>query len=321
MPHKVKAVSKKRDLSPAKHSGGDSSDAESEEDLQRLEQLALESADDSSSSSELAWVRELSPHSFSKLERRVKKEQQLRRPAKISSTSSSPYASFEEEEKEKVDEERLRLVLSRPARSLSAGEDIIGYKAVNLSIKGLPAHGIQALLRLRIPFGEASVYNVEGNGKVARPADMQQRQKYCTNLAYVEALQIGAPNPIDMKKALFALQTGNATLDAKYNSKFKYRLQEYASEPEAGRGCGQGQCGSGIYFYLQRSNTFNYFPKFSEKYVISDVVDKALLLSERTEHEDNAENEMLEEAHQHRIQDLAQWSKENIGSDVDIVAE
>src|SRR3989337_2675175 len=133
MPGKDKAVSKKRDLSPAKHSGGDSSDAESEEELQRLEQLALQSADDSSSSSssQLAWVRELSPHSFSKLERRVKKEQQLRRPAKASSPSSSPYASFEEEaeeEKEKVDEERLRLVLSRPARLLSGGQDIIGYK-------------------------------------------------------------------------------------------------------------------------------------------------------------------------------------------------
>jgi hypothetical protein len=100
------------------------------------------------------------------------------------------------------DENALRLVLA-PPRALSALQDIIGYKVVTLNVgNGL---SMDALLHLRMT-KDASIYHIEGRSGIAALSELVPGTKYCTNLAFVDALEIIAPNPGMKNRALLALQ-------------------------------------------------------------------------------------------------------------------
>lgn len=286
-----------RDSSPVRSGSSSLSDLD-----EKVSDMELSSSED-----EYAWVRELSPTSFEKLATALERSKKKKR-----STSS-----VHKEEKVTIKKEDIiRFALANSIeKPISADQSIVAYKAVSIGMTGV-AHGANALLRLRIPLATASIYNVEISSGLVKPADLSDNRKYCTNLAYVDALQVSAPTPSEMKKILFALQTGNATLDSKHNRIFKYHLQQFVSEPNAGKDCGNGACGSGIYFYTKRELAFGYL-NASDSYVISNVVDRALLLEHRSEKEEAAEEEMLEEAHQRRVQDLQQWAEKRLGTKED----
>jgi hypothetical protein len=86
-------------------------------------------------------------------------------------------------------------------------------------------------------------------------------------------------------------------------------LREFASESKAGQGCGNGGCGAGIYFYLDRSHCFAY-SNATDRYVISNVVNRALLLDKRTAEQLELEDIDIEVAHQRRLLDFQHWAEE-----------
>lgn len=279
-----------------------------------ISELSL-SDSESSSSGESILLSQKSTRQLHKLQRKI--NQVLA--ARASPSSSESEAEFrslssEEESEENQVDEAIRVKLTKIPPHLIMGDEVIGYKMVNLTSDSFDMKPIQVMLRIRIPFTEASIYNVEGQGQVMRPADLQKQKKYCTNIAFVDGLRVGGPHPTTVKKALMALQTNNASMVSKADRSFEYKLQQFVSEPRAGRNCGNGNCGSGIYFYLDPDSSFGYFHKHCQgDYYITGVVDKALLFDSRPASEEAKEKEILEEARQHRTRDLQQWAKGQFG--------
>jgi hypothetical protein len=137
---------------------------------------------------------------------------------------------------------------------LLAFEDVLAYKVVNFRVRrdvGMLSRmdGVVALLTLQVPADASCIYDIEGEGHMCAPRDLQRRRKYCASVARVLGVRFFGKASV-VRLALAAFQLGRGSLTSAYDPDFEYALGEDAIEPEAGRGCTRNVCGSGIYFFV-----------------------------------------------------------------------
>lgn len=149
-----------------------------------------------------------------------------------------------------------------PDHALNSQEDILAYKVVSFYVGNSVIDRISALLTMIIPGDRATIYNAESGFGTCSPKDIQPKIKYCTNLARIEGVQF-LGDPKQVKQALLAFQVGTGKLISYYKqtrtSVFEYELHRESVEPDAGRGCGGGSCGKGIYFFIDPASVLRYW--------------------------------------------------------------
>lgn len=198
--------------------------------------------------------------------------------------------------------------------SITPHQDVIGYKTVSIRDKRKGITYGEACLQMRIPFAEASVYNSNRNNQVLQPSLLEKGIKYSTSRAFVENATLRCNTPGNLKLALIALQTKNAEFVSNWTSTFKYPLKKYVNEPRAGS-CKGIECGPGIYFFIDRPNTYQY-SKANLTWVVSNVINNTLELQALEDSpETPGDEEEAEQAKERRIAELREWAEKSVGSE------
>jgi hypothetical protein len=166
---------------------------------------------------------------------------------------------------------------------------------------------VSALLTMQLSYQHASIFYTEQPDKkgIVPLAEMRNTEKYCTNAARVVGLQfIGDPE--QCKTAMLAYASGHAFLSSYFSTgsdstirtfeadgqddpaadlkgKFLYELGQESIEQRAGQNCGNGSCGAGIYFFLDRKSALNYWKDRNRGY--SDATHVPVITRKILDHE------------------------------------
>lgn len=129
------------------------------------------------------------------------------------------------------------------------GDDVLGYKIVNLYQSDRMIVGVRALLHLQIP-ASANVYDSKFYSVTKQIA---RGKKYCTDNLRVEGIQIFG-DALAVKKAFYLFQQYQCEAKSAFggitDAKI-YPLGSVVTEPLAGKPGkgGRGSCGPGLHFY------------------------------------------------------------------------
>lgn len=117
-----------------------------------MSELSLSSSDSESFGEALS---QKSTRQLHKLQRKINRVLAARA-SPSSSESEEEYRSLSSDEENQV-EEAIRVKLTKISPHLIMGDEVIGYKMVNMRSDSFDMKPIQVMLRLRIPFAEASI--------------------------------------------------------------------------------------------------------------------------------------------------------------------
>lgn len=154
--------------------------------------------------------------------------------------------------------------------------DLLCYKVVGILIKpnpnafakiesdssfpngGIILDKVSALLSMQVESDRALVYAVESGSGIVPFSQLSPTIKYCTNSAKVLSVRL-VGDKSQIRQALLALQTDNASFVSYHDSKTEYGIGQYTIVPTAGVGCGNSRCGSGVYFFTDEKSTLNFW--------------------------------------------------------------
>jgi hypothetical protein len=167
--------------------------------------------------------------------------------------------------------------LMTESQILLSKSDLLGYKVVGVVIqqnpssfvkltsikgdqlsKGIMLNKVSALLSLQIEADDALVYKVEKGSGIIAMNKLKSGVKYCTNAVRIVSVRfIGDQKQV--KQSLMAYQTGNARFVSYHDKDTEYPLQKKVRVETAGQGCGNAQCGHGIYFFTDVESTIGFW--------------------------------------------------------------